>query len=123
MSLRRLCLLVLICVAPIVSSPTVHGNREYAKKDAYYLCHIAYYCLLPIAYCLLPIACCLLPIAYCLLPIAYCLLPIAYAKPMPGWMHSAWPECILPRLDVFGRRMHPGKTECIQARPNASSQA
>ena len=34
------------------------------------------------------------------------LLPIAYAKPMPGWMHSAWPECILPRLDAFGRRMH-----------------
>ena len=24
----------------------------------------------------------------------------------PGWMHSAWPGCILPRLDAFGRRMH-----------------
>ena len=97
----------------------------------------------------------------------YCLLPIACAKPMPGWMHSAWPGCILPWLDAFGlarmhsvwpgcirrtpewlpprpraplrgptphgpsaqpprgrgRRMHPGKTECIQARPNVSSQA
>ena len=41
-----------------------------------------------------------------LIILAYCLLPIAYAKPMPGWMHSAWPGCTLPRLHAFGRRMH-----------------
>ena len=54
------------------------------------------------AYCILPVAYCLLPIAYCLLLIAYCILPIAYAKPMPGWMHSAWPGCIRSCLDAFG---------------------
>ena len=59
---------------------------------------------MPIAYCLFN-AYCLLPIAYCLLPIAYCLLPDLDAY-CPGWMHSAWPGCILPRLDAVGRRMH-----------------
>ena len=53
----------------------------------------------------------LLPLS--LLPIAYYLLPIAYAKPMPGWMHSAWPGCIRSCLDAFDKVLNVSRSGLI----------
>ena len=106
------------------------------------------YCLLPIAYAWLDAYCLWMHTASgCILPLdAYCLgmhtasecirPPNAFGGPChgpgPGPMGPPWagplcgppPPPLGPPLRGRGRRMHrPPNAECIQARPNASSQA